>query len=44
MLTTPEDEMAGTMSFSSIADAFAVAMEQQHNAFFFLIFKVQQRF
>jgi hypothetical protein len=36
MLATHEDEMAGTMSFASLIDAVAVAMEQwsvQHHAF-----------
>jgi hypothetical protein len=28
MLATPEDEMAGTMSFASLTDARAVAMGQ----------------
>jgi hypothetical protein len=28
MLVTPEDEMVGTMSFASLTDAVAVAMEQ----------------
>jgi hypothetical protein len=27
MLATPEDEMAGTVSFASLTDAVAVAME-----------------
>jgi methyl coenzyme M reductase subunit C len=27
MLATPEDEMAGTMSFASVTDAVAVAMD-----------------
>jgi hypothetical protein len=36
MLATREDAMAGTMSFASLTDAIAVAMEQwsaQHSAF-----------
>jgi hypothetical protein len=36
MLATPEDEMVGTMSFHSLTDAVAVAMEHrsaQHGAF-----------
>jgi hypothetical protein len=36
MLATPEDEMEGTMSFTSLTDAAAVAMKQssaQHCAF-----------
>jgi hypothetical protein len=36
MLATPEDEVAGTMSFASLTDAAAVAMDQwsvQHHAF-----------
>jgi hypothetical protein len=36
MLATPEDETAGTISFSSSTDAVAVATEQwssQHRAF-----------
>jgi hypothetical protein len=28
MLATPEDEMAGTMSFANLIDAVAVATEQ----------------
>jgi hypothetical protein len=28
MLASPESEMAGTMSFASLADAVAVAMKQ----------------
>jgi hypothetical protein len=28
MLATPEDKMAGTMSFASLTDAVAVAMKQ----------------
>jgi hypothetical protein len=36
VLAIPEDEMAGTLSFASLPDAVAVAMEQwsvQHRAF-----------
>jgi hypothetical protein len=36
MLATPEDEMTGTMSFASLTDAVAAAMEQwntQHRAY-----------
>jgi hypothetical protein len=41
MLGTAEDEMAGAMSFASLTDAVAVAMEQwsaQHHAFIAEIF------
>jgi hypothetical protein len=37
MLATPEDKMAGTMSFASLTDVTAVATEQwnaQHRAYF----------
>jgi glutamine synthetase type III len=36
MLATPEDDMAGAMTFASLSDAVAVAMKQwsmQHCAF-----------